>query len=98
MARKSGNRSWASRVDANQAEIVECLRAIPGCEVRSMAAMGAGFPDIAVGFHNRNWFFEIKMPGKKLNDDQQKFFKAWTGQVQKVETVQEIILTITGMG
>ena len=98
MARKAGNRAWASRVDANQAEIVECLQGIPGCEVRSMAAIGAGFPDIAVGYCARNYFFEIKMPGKKLNDDQQKFFHTWPGQVQKIETVQEIIKTITGMG
>ena len=95
MGRMTGK---ACKVDANQAEIVECLRAIPGCAVESMASMGAGWPDIAVGYHNRNWFFEIKMPGKKLTDDQQKFFRRWTGQVQKVETVQEIILTITGMG
>ena len=95
MGRMTGK---ACKVDANQAEIVECLRGIPGCEVESMAQMGAGFPDIAVGYCGRNWFFEIKMPGKKLTDDQQKFFRRWTGQVQKVETVQEIIKTITGMG
>ena len=88
----------ACKVDANQAEIVECLRGIPGCEVRSMATVGDGWPDLAVGYCGRNWFFECKMPGKKLTDDQQKFFNSWTGQVQKVETVQEIIKTITGMG
>ncbi len=95
MGRMTGK---ACKVDANQAEIVECLRAIPGCEVYSCAAIGDGFPDIIVGRYGRNWLFELKMPGKKLTDDQQTFFKMWTGQVQKVETVQEIILTITGMG
>ncbi len=95
MGRMTGK---ACKVDANQAGIIECLRAIPGCEVRSMAAVGDGWPDFAVGYCGRNWFFECKMPGKKLTDDQQKFFHSWTGQVQKVETVQEIIKTITGMG
>ena len=95
MGRMTGK---ACKVDANQAEIVECLRGITGCEVESMAAIGGGFPDIIVSMNGRNWLFEIKMPGKKLTDDQDKFFRRWTGQVQKVETVHEIIKTITGMG
>ncbi len=92
----------ACKVDANQADIIECLRAIPGCGVRSCAEMGDGFADIIVGRYGRNWLFEIKDPDKipskrKLTDDQQKFHDSWPGQVQKVETVQEIIKTITGM-
>ena len=100
MGRMTGK---ACKVDANQAEIVECLRAIPGVSVRSLAAVGDGMADIIVGRYARNWLFEIKDPDKlqserKLTDKQQKFFNEWLGQVQKVETVQEIILTITGMG
>ncbi len=100
MGRMTGK---ACKVDANQAEIVECLRAIPGVSVRSCADMGDGFPDIIVGRCAYNWLFEIKDPDKisserELTDKQQKFFNEWLGQVQKVETVQEIIKTITGMG
>ena len=99
MGRMTGK---ACKVDANQADIVECLRAIPGVSVRSCADMGDGFPDIIVGRYAHNWLFEIKDPDKdqsarELTDKQQKFFHSWTGQVQKVETVQEIIKTITGM-
>ncbi len=91
------------RVDQNQREIIEALNAIKGCEVLDLSDVGGGCPDFAVGYAARNWFFELKNPDKPLCDrqltpPQQKFFHSWTGQVQKVETVQEIIKTITGMG
>ena len=97
------NTGKASGVDSNQADIVDCLRKIPGCSVRSLATVGDGMPDIIVGRTGRNWLFEIKDPSRipsehKLTEYQQKFFDNWTGQRQKVETVQEIIKTITGMG
>ena len=93
----------ASRVDANQKDIVDCLRNIPGVSVRSLAAVGDGMPDLLVGRCGKNWLFEIKDPSRipserKLTADQQKFFNNWPGQCQKVETIQEIIKTITGMG
>ena len=91
------------RVDENQREIIETLNAIKGCKVLDLSEVGEGCPDISVGYCARNWLFEIKNPDKppcdrKLTPAQQKFFNTWPGQVQKVETVQEIIKTITGMG
>ena len=90
------------RVDQNQREVIEALRGIKGCDVLDLSDVGGGCPDFAVGYMARNWFFELKNPDKPLCDRQltpaqQKFFHSWPGQVQKVETVQEIIKTITGM-
>ena len=91
------------RVDENQREIVQALNGIKGCEVLDLSAVGEGCPDIVVGYMGRNYFFELKNQDKPLGDKQltqpqQKFFDNWTGQRQKVETIQEIIKTITGMG
>jgi hypothetical protein len=81
-------------VDANQAEIVKALRKIPGVRVRSLAAVGDGVPDLLVGYRGRNWLLECKDPSKppskrKLTEDQDEFFAVWTGQVAKIETIDD---------
>ena len=86
----------AARVDENQAEIVAALREIPGVTVRSLAAVGDGFPDISVGYRTVNYFFEIKNPSKpkrdrRLKPKQKKFREEWTGQVHIAETIKDII-------
>lgn len=91
----------AAKVDSNQAEIVECLRAIPGVEVAITSAVGHGFPDIVVAYRGFNFMFEIKDPSKpkadqELTEDQQRFHAKWTGQVQTVCSLKEIITTMTG--
>jgi hypothetical protein len=88
-------------VDENQAEIVEALRRIPGLRVAITSAVGDGFPDITVGYRGANFFFEIKDPSKPLRDqrlteEQEKWHAAWTGQVQTVRGLKEIITTLTG--
>jgi hypothetical protein len=89
------------RVDQNQAEIVEALRAIPGVKVAVTSAVGSGFGDIIVGYRGFNFMFEIKDPTKpkadqELTPDQKKFHSEWTGQVQKVFSLKEIITAMTG--
>jgi hypothetical protein len=86
------------RVDANQAEIVKKLRE-KGLTVLHLHTVGDGAPDICVGCFGLNFLFEIKDPEKfpsqrKLTDDEKKFFDSWMGQVNKVETVEEIIEVI----
>jgi hypothetical protein len=46
-------------VDDNQRQIVDALRRV-GCSVWSLAGVGKGFPDLAVGFRGRNLFLEVK--------------------------------------
>ena len=81
------------RVDANQAEIVKALRAA-GMSVRSTAAIGKGFPDLAVGCHGKNLFLEIKngaLPPyeRELTKDEVAFIESWRGQVMVVYSAQD---------
>ena len=75
----------ASAVDSNQAEIVAALRKV-GCSVQSLASVGNGCPDLAVGYRGRNLFFEVKdgrkVPSKrKLTPLEAEWHAAWRGEV-----------------
>ena len=84
----------AARVDNNQKEIVRQIRQL-GYEVLRIHQLKNCF-DILVGARGLNFAFEIKDPSKppskrKLTEGEQDFFDRWTGQVDKVETIDEII-------
>ena len=49
----------AAKVDANQAEIVNALRAV-GAQVQSLAAVGHGVPDLLVAFRGDWYVAEVK--------------------------------------
>lgn len=87
------------KVDGNQREIVEGLRKL-GYSVRSLASIGKGLVDILVGGvgngQKQNWLFEIKDPAqpkskRKLTPDEQIFFDKWRGQVDIVETIEDVL-------
>lgn len=88
----------AAKIDENQPEIVDALRAM-GCSVTILSAVGNGCPDILVGFRGINLLFEIK-DGKKpkskrqLTSDQVKWHTAWNGKVYIVESVEQAITII----
>lgn len=90
----------ASKIDANQPDIVKALRAI-GATVAVISTVGQGFPDICVGFRGRNFMIEVK-DGKKppserrLTPDQVDFHTAWRGEVVVVESVEQAIEYLTG--
>lgn len=72
------------------------LLAFPGVSVQSLAGVGCGCPDIAVGFAGKNYLFEIKDPDKApsdraLTDAEKKFHRFWRGQIAVVETVDDAI-------
>jgi hypothetical protein len=48
------SRKYAAKVDANQAAVVAALRKI-GASVQPLHGVGAGVPDLLVGFQGRNW-------------------------------------------
>lgn len=84
-----------NRIDRNQNEIVSALRKL-GFSVAITSMLGKGFPDIVVGKNGKNYLFELKdnekTPSqKKLTPDEEKFFASWRGQVNKVETIDEIL-------
>jgi Holliday junction resolvase len=83
-----------ARIDRNQPELVKQIRKL-GYEVLHVHQLKNCF-DILVGARGKNFAFEIKDPSqppskRKLTEGEQKFFDKWTGQVNKVETIDEII-------
>lgn len=73
----------AAKIDANQTQVVEALRAA-GAIVQSLAAVGQGVPDLLVGFQGKTLLMEVK-DGRKppsqrqLTEDQLKWHGAWRG-------------------
>ena len=79
----------ARKVDANQSEIVEALRAI-GASVFLLHAVGCGCPDLLVGFRGVNHLLEIKCGRHaKLTPAEKRFFVSWNGRAEVVRTVDE---------
>ena len=85
----------AARVDANQTQIVEALRAC-GAYVR-IVTQGNGIPDLLVGYRGYTLLLEVK-DGKKAPSDrkltpaEEKFFEEWKGGLlAKVESVDEAL-------
>jgi len=87
-----------ARKDENQNPIVGAL-AQAGIQAFDTSAVGNGFPDLVLGFRGKNYLIEVKNPTKpkadrQLTDDQKKFHGKWHGQVDKVETIDEILVII----
>lgn len=87
-----------ARTDDNQAEIVQALRQV-GASVILTHQLGAGVPDIAVGFRGINYWFEIKDGGKPpsrrmLTSDEETWHSTWRGHVAVVESVEEALMKI----
>jgi hypothetical protein len=87
-----------SRTDDNQKLIVEQLRKL-GVSVAVTSMMGKGFPDLVLGYQNKNFLIELKDGAKPksqkgLTMDEAKFFTAWKGQCDKCESLDEICKVI----
>lgn len=87
------------RTDANHKQIIDQLRQIPNLSVFSTHTIGKGFPDIVVGFKNKNYLIEIKdgdkfKSQKKLTAAEVKFHFDWHGQVSICESVTDILKVI----
>lgn len=85
----------AKRVDANQKEIVSTFRAL-GASVQILSDLGKGCPDLVVGIFGKNYLIEVKngkkpLSGQKLTEPEEKFFKAWKGQVCIIKSTDEVI-------
>ena len=82
------------RIDDNQKEVVSQLRKL-GVSVAITSMLGKGFPDLVLGYQNKNYLIELKdgakVKSKKgLTMDEAKFHTAWKGQVNKCESLDEI--------
>lgn len=55
----------AAKVDDNQVEVVRKLRLL-GASVTDLSAVGAGCPDLLVGYRGANYLLEVKRPDASL--------------------------------
>ena len=82
------------RIDDNQKEVVSQLRKL-GVSVAITSMLGKGFPDLVLGYQNKNFLIELKdgsktKSRKTLTEDEAKFFNDWKGQVDKCESLDDI--------
>lgn len=93
----------AAKIDRNQPEIVSALRKV-GATVVSLAAVGDGVPDLAVGFRRQTFFLECKdgsLPPceRQLTPDQIRFHVEWNGgPCTVVNSVDEALAFIGAVG
>lgn len=88
------------KVDANQTAIVSALRAA-GATVQSLASVGGGCPDLAVGFRRVTYFLEVKdgrkpPSARELTPDQIAWHTEWNGGPLLVVTSPEEALAAIG--
>ena len=91
----------AAKVDANQEQIVEALRAA-GATVQTLAAVGKGVPDLLVGFQGKTVLLEVKDGRKppserRLTEDQLKWHGAWRGGPLAVVDGVDAALRVLGV-
>jgi hypothetical protein len=61
--------------------------------------VGQGCPDLLLGVRKQNFLIELKddskpPSAKKLTEDEEEFFNEWKGQVNKCETLEDILKVI----
>lgn len=80
----------AAKIDNNQTEIVDELRAA-GYSVQSLAAIGKGCPDLAVAKLGITILVEVKDVNGKLNEQQKAFFQSWKGICIVARSAQDVL-------
>jgi hypothetical protein len=88
----------AAKVDDNQKEIVKALRTL-GCSVQHLHSVGAGCPDLLVGYKGFNILLELKDGNKspsqqKLTPDQIIWHRDWRGHVNVVNSSEQAIIAV----
>jgi len=63
------------RRDVNEPEIVQVFEKMGFSVERLNTPL-----DLLIGWNKRNYLVEVKMPKKKLNDNQEEFVRDWKGQ------------------
>lgn len=83
----------AARIDKNQTAIVSALRAV-GATVATTHAVGAGFPDLVVGYRGVTYLLEVKSPRGRLTRDQVTWHGEWRGHVAVVRGEAQALAAI----
>lgn len=80
---------YKGKVDSNQQMIVRALRHV-GASVYITSNVGAGFPDLVVGWRGMNFLIEVKTRSGTHTKDQLQFIKDWQGQVVTCRDLEDI--------
>ena len=84
-------RGHQGRVDANHGEIKHAFELL-GCTVVSLASVGDGCPDLAVGVGGHTYLIEVKAgPSAKLTPAEHKFCNTWRGQWCRVDSIKDVV-------
>ena len=86
------------KVDKNQKEIADAFRKL-GCSFLSLAPLGKGAPDAAIGYGGLTCLVEVKncsqeSAHKKLTDKQKDFWRDWKGGVRLVTDMKAVEETV----
>ncbi len=83
----------AARTDANQSAVVEALRAV-GASVTLTYQVGAGYPDLSVGFRGATFLLEVKTAKGTLTTGERQWLADWRGHTAVVRSVDEALQAI----
>lgn len=78
-------RFWSAKVDANQQEIINALRAA-GASVLPLHRLGGGAPDLLVGYRGANLLLEVKVERGTMNPRQEAWGTRWAGSMAVVRS------------
>ena len=89
----------AARADRNQPAITRLFRQL-GATVQHLHTVGQGCPDLLIGYQGLNGLVEIKDPEqppskRKLTGDEEKWHKHWNGQVEIIETQEDVVIFLS---
>ncbi len=93
----------AAAVDDNQREVVRALRLV-GASVQHLHQVGAGCPDLMVGYRRQTFLLEVKDGAKipslqRLTPDEKTWHATWRGlPVMVVRDVSEALQAIGAKG
>lgn len=88
----------AARTDGNHEAVMKALNAA-GMKAVSLASVGQGFPDVAVGFRGLSCLLEIKDGGKPpsargLTAAEKEWHDTWPGHVAVVDSPEAAITAV----
>ena len=83
----------AARVDGNQAQIVEALRAV-GCSVVDLHRVGGGVSDLLACFRGETFLIECKVGEPRFTEAEDAFMASWPGRIEVVTSPEGALRAI----
>lgn len=75
---------YKNKRDANEGDIVATL------EAHGFSVVRLDMPaDLLIGYDNKTWLAEVKMPKAKLSGPQVKFYSTWRGNELILRSVED---------